>query len=138
MRPRQDENQVNVIGLRLNGYETAINKQTTQELGCPDFRDQQFELLEQPGPPVAALERAEPAPHLGKRAIVNTDWKQPILVKSRNRHERQAFFTNIFPGNCRISRFISRLSSATDTAELGRPLLRITSSMLISSWSSVS
>jgi hypothetical protein len=45
----------------------------------------------------------------------------------------QVFRTNIFPGNWRISRFISRLSSATDTAELGKPLFRITSSMLISS-----
>ena len=45
----------------------------------------------------------------------------------------QLFLKNIFPGNCRISRFISRLSSATDAAELGRPLFRITSSILISS-----
>ena len=138
MRPRQDEYQVNVIGLRLGRDETAINKQTTQELGRPGFCNQQFELLKQAGPPVAALERAEPAPHLGNCAVMNTDWKQPILVKSRDRHGRQAFFTNIFPGNCLINRFISRLSSATDTAELGRPLLRITSSMLISSWSNVS
>src|ERR1017187_2833363 len=36
------------------------------------------------------------------------------------------FFTNIFPGNCWINRFISRPSSATDTAELGRPLLKTT------------
>ena len=56
----------------------------------------------------------------------------------RRRYRDYWFRTNIFPGNWRISRFISRLSSATDTAELGRPLLRITSSMLISSWSSAS
>src|SRR5664279_54673 len=35
----------------------------------------------------------------------------------------QLFLTNIFPGNWRIRRFISRLSRATETAELGRPLL---------------
>ena len=43
------------------------------------------------------------------------------------------FLTNNFPGNWRITRFISRLSRATETAEAGRPLRRITSSMLISS-----
>ena len=43
------------------------------------------------------------------------------------------FFTKIFPGNCRTNRFISSPSSATDTAELGRPLRRITSSVFDSS-----
>ncbi len=40
----------------------------------------------------------------------------------------QRFRTNSFPGNCFTTRFISRLSKATLTAELGRPLRRITSS----------
>ena len=38
------------------------------------------------------------------------------------------FLTNNFPGNCFTNRFISRLNSATDTAELGRLHRRITSS----------
>ena len=41
---------------------------------------------------------------------------------------------NIFPGSCLTNRFISKLSKATETAEVGRPLLRITSSMETSSW----
>ncbi len=34
----------------------------------------------------------------------------------------QLFLTNIFPGNWRMRRFISRPSRATETAELGKPL----------------
>jgi dTDP-4-amino-4,6-dideoxygalactose transaminase len=51
------------------------------------------------------------------------------LFSSANYHW---FRTNSFPGNCFTTRFISRLRSATLTAELGRPLPRMTSSMLIS------
>ena len=43
------------------------------------------------------------------------------------------FRTNNFPGNCFTSRFISRLNRATLTAELGRPLARMISSILVSS-----
>ena len=39
---------------------------------------------------------------------------------------------------CLMMRFISRLNNATDTAEAGNPLWRITSSMLVCSWLSVS
>jgi hypothetical protein len=35
------------------------------------------------------------------------------------------FRTNNFPGNCFTNRFISRLNSATFTAELGKPLARM-------------
>jgi hypothetical protein len=41
--------------------------------------------------------------------------------------------TNIFPGNCFNNRFSSRLKSATFTAELGRPLARMISSIALSS-----
>jgi len=47
------------------------------------------------------------------------------------RRNAQVFFTNNFPGNCFTSRFISKLNNATDTAELGRPALRMTSSIAI-------
>ena len=57
--------------------------------------------------------------------------------QSQYKTKSQVFLTKSLPGNCRMSRFISRLRSATDTAELGRPLLRITSSILTSSWSNV-
>ena len=43
------------------------------------------------------------------------------------------FRTNNFPGNCLTARFISSPNNATDTAELGRPLRRMTSSMADSS-----
>jgi hypothetical protein len=45
--------------------------------------------------------------------------------KSFARHLPHPFRTNIFPGNCFTSRFISRLNNATLTAELGRPLARM-------------
>ena len=45
----------------------------------------------------------------------------------------QRFRTNNFPGSCLTTRFISRLNNPTLTAELGRPLRRMTSSMLASS-----
>jgi len=48
------------------------------------------------------------------------------------------FRTNNFPGSCRIIRFISRPSRATDTAEDGNPLRRMTSSMALSSFERVS
>ena len=43
------------------------------------------------------------------------------------------FRTKSFPGNCRTTRFISKLNSATLTVELGRPLARMTSSIVVSS-----
>ena len=43
-----------------------------------------------------------------------------------------------FPGNCFTSRFISKLNNATDTAELGNPDRRITSSVVDSSLLSAS
>lgn len=46
-----------------------------------------------------------------------------------NTTSTQLFFTNIFPGNCRIRHFISRPSRAAETEEPGRLLWRITSSM---------
>lgn len=49
-----------------------------------------------------------------------------LPVNTRNQARRRYvgywFLTNNFPGNCRTTRFISRLSSATETAEAGRPL----------------
>jgi len=45
----------------------------------------------------------------------------------------QIFLTKIFPGNCRTNRFISNPNNATLTAELGKPLARMTSSMFDSS-----
>ncbi len=54
------------------------------------------------------------------------------------RRTDQIFLTNSLPGNCRISRFISNPSSATDTVEGGRPLARMISSMDFSSSESVS
>ena len=50
----------------------------------------------------------------------------------------QRFRTNNFPGSCRIIRFISKPSRATDTAEDGNPLRRMTSSMALSSFERVS
>jgi len=48
------------------------------------------------------------------------------------------FLTNNFPGNCRITRVISKLGRVTETAEAGRTLRRMTSSMPIFSWLRVS
>ena len=50
----------------------------------------------------------------------------------------QVFFTNTLPGSCRINRFISNPSSATETAEAGKPLRRMRSSMATSSLSTKS
>ena len=51
-------------------------------------------------------------------------------VRRCNSH---VFRTNNFPGSCFTTRFISRPSKATLTAELGKLLRRMTSSMLDSS-----
>ena len=63
--------------------------------------------------------------------VLSSEWRKGRFCFEIDRIYRAR--TNIFPGICLMSRFISRLSNATDAAELGRPLLRITSSMLISS-----
>ncbi len=55
------------------------------------------------------------------------------MLLGHNHATVHLFLTNNFPGNCFTSRFISRLNSATFTAELGRPLARMISSMLVSS-----
>jgi len=75
-----------------------------------------------------------PPLHRGEASASVPQEAWPSGVDSR----RQEFFTNRFPGSCLTSRLISRLNSATDTAELGRPQARRTSSMPRSSWSSVS
>jgi hypothetical protein len=77
----------------------------------------------------------KPLPHLvgdllfESGRLRRTDLELPALYR---------FFTNNFPGNCRISLFISNPSNATDTAEGANPLRRITSSMALSSSDSVS
>ena len=55
----------------------------------------------------------------------------PALTERR--YNSHAFRTNNFPGSCLTTRFISRPSNATLTAELGKLLRRMTSSMLDSS-----
>jgi len=63
----------------------------------------------------------------------------PLMFKPKeHRRHGYEFFTNTFPGNCRSSRFISSPSKATETAEAGKPLRRMMSSMPNSSLSSKS
>jgi hypothetical protein len=60
---------------------------------------------------------------------------ESLFGEHRASSAAQQFFTNSFPGNCFTNRFISKLNNATETAELGRPHLRMTSSVVSSLWS---
>ena len=78
--------------------------------------------------------------HCGARLQSSRTWRFKDSTTPRRSHKSKlrplpfhVFLTNNFPGNCFTTRFISRPSNATLTAELGKLLRRMTSSMLDSS-----
>jgi len=73
--------------------------------------------------------------HMDSLRQIITVKADAITVLKEHRWHRYVFFINIFPGNCRISRFISNPSNATDTDDGGNPLRRMMSSMPASSFS---
>jgi hypothetical protein len=73
--------------------------------------------------------------HMNSFRQIVTIKADAITVLKEHRWHRYVFFTNTLPGNCRSSRFISSPSRATETAEAGKPLRRMMSSMATSSLS---
>lgn len=61
-----------------------------------------------------------------------------VTILKEHRRRGYVFLTNTLPGSCLSSRFISSPKSATETAEAGKPLRRMRSSMDTSSLSTKS
>ena len=69
----------------------------------------------------------------GSQGGVFAESPNRIYLANRGELKLPEKVPNNFPGNCRMSRFISRPSSTTETVELDNPLWRITSSIVASS-----